>query len=49
MLINLSVENIKKTIKVNDGMFVNGSVIIKLIVLKDEKNDRIINFDYTID
>jgi hypothetical protein len=49
MLINITVDNISKTVKVNEACFVKDSVIITLIVVKDEKSPRIINFDCVID
>lgn len=48
MYINITVGNISKTVKVNEECFVEDTVLINLIVKKDDKGE-VVNFDYAVD
>jgi hypothetical protein len=48
MLINLSVNEITKTVNVNEGCFVANSVIVKLVIVKNDAGE-ITSFNYAVD
>ena len=49
MIINITVDGVSKTIKVNDACFVCDSVIAKLLIKVDEDKKRVVNFDVVVD
>ena len=49
MNINITVNVISKTVKINEECFVDEVVIVKLRILKDKDGKRVINFDYAVD
>ena len=49
MIINITIDGISKSIKVNDSCFVHETVIANILIKVDEEKKQVVNFDIAID
>ena len=45
MLVNITVGNISRTIRISEDSIVGGTVKVELLIMVNKEEDRVVNFD----